>query len=139
MSAKFFLDTNVLIYSFDKRSPAKCKKAIELIGEAVEDHHGIISYQVVQEFISAASRKFATPLRPDDLNAYVRTILLPLCEVHSSSELFRRALDVSEQTGFSFYDCLIVASALEAGCSTLYSEDLQSGRIFNGLRIVNPF
>ena len=93
----------------------------------------------MQEFINVASRKFPVPLHPDDLRSYAREILFPLCDIHSSVDLYKKAMDIAGETGFSFYDCLIIAGALEAGCRTLYSEDLQSGRSLNGLRIVNPF
>ena len=139
MSDKFFLDTNIIIYTFDKASRAKQKKALALVGEAMEEQTGIISYQVVQEFLNVAGRKFATPLHPQDLKLYLKEILLPLCEVHSSHALFRQAVDLHEETGYAFYDCLIISGALEGGCRVLYSEDLQSGRAVDGLRIVNPF
>lgn len=139
MSAKFFLDTNILIYTFDRSAPVKQRRASELLGEALEEQRGVISYQVVQEFVNASSKKFAVPLKSDDLAAYLKEILLPLCEVQSSPGLFRDALTLREETGFSFYDCLILAAASEAGCSVLYSEDLQHGRKVAGVRIQNPF
>jgi predicted nucleic acid-binding protein len=70
---------------------------------------------------------------------YMQVTLLPLCR-HSPSALFYdRALLLKEATGFSFYDSLIVAAAVDTGCSTLLSEDLQDGRTVQGVKIVNPF
>jgi predicted nucleic acid-binding protein len=62
-----------------------------------------------------------------------------LCEVHPTPALYGRALAIREKAGWSFYDSLIVSAALAAGCSILYSEDLQSGRFFEDLEIRNPF
>lgn len=139
MSARVFLDTNILVYTFDRSALVKQKKALSLVGEALEDGTGLISYQVVQEFINVATRKFPSRLTPEDLRLYIRSILLPLCEVPSSAELFRRAVDIHHEGGVAFYDALIIAGAEEAGCRILYSEDLQSGRRFGPVRIVNPF
>ena len=63
----------------------------------------------------------------------------PLWSVMPSTRLYRHALDVRERYRFSFYDSLIVAAALEAGCTRLLSEDLQDGQVIEGLRIENPF
>ena len=139
MSAKFFLDTNIFVYSFDRAEPVKQKKTLALIGEAIEDRNGVISYQIVQEFVNVASRKFAVPLKADDLSLYLREVLLPLCEIHSSSALLREALRTSTETGYSYYDALVLAAAAEAGCRTLYSEDLQHGQTVNSVKILNPF
>jgi predicted nucleic acid-binding protein len=136
---KFFLDTNVLVYSFDSRSPAKRERALELIGEALESHLGIISYQVVQEFLNVATGKFAKPLSAAEAQLYLSRVLMPLCEVFPDSALYAQALSISEEAGLSFYDSLIVGSAVTAGCKTLWTEDLQHGGQLRGLRIRNPF
>ncbi len=139
MSVKFFLDTNILVYTFDRQDKVKNKKAIGLVGDALEERTGVISYQVVQEFVNVASKKFAVPLQGENLELYLKAVLLPLCEVHSSGALFQRALGIQQASGFSFYDSLIVAGAAEAECRILYSEDLQHGRTVGGVKIVNPF
>lgn len=92
MTKKFFLDTNILIYTFDHSSPDKQKAALALVGEALEDRAGVISYQVIQEFINVATRKFTSPMTANDLAFYFRSILLPLCEIHSSAGLYTSAM-----------------------------------------------
>ena len=139
MSAKAFLDTNILVYTFDRSAPAKQKTALSIVGEALEAGTGLISYQVVQEFINVATRKFPSRLTGEDLRLYIRSVLLPLCEVQSSPDLVRRAVDLHQESGVAFYDALIIAGAEEAGCRTLYSEDLQPGQSFGHVRVVNPF
>lgn len=139
MSDKFFLDTNVLVYSFDKTAPAKRRIAGVLVEEAAGEHQGLISFQVVQEFFSVASRKFADPMSVAESEIYLESVLWPMCAVLPSQKLYESALRLRAETGFSFYDSLIVAAALEAGCKTIYSEDLQHGRRLHGLEIKNPF
>lgn len=139
MNIRCFIDTNVFVYSFDANSALKRKKAQEIIQSALSDHQGIISYQVVQEFMNVATRKFLKPLSLRDCELYLDEVLAPLCEVYASVELYKRALDVAEGTGYSFYDSLIVASAIEGHCRILYSEDLQEEQNVQGVTIRNPF
>jgi predicted nucleic acid-binding protein len=100
---------------------------------------GIISYQVVQEFLNAALKKFSKPLTAADAERYLTIVLEPLCAVFAGFELYHQAIDIANRLKYSFYDSLIIASALQAGCSVLYSEDLQHGQKIGGLRILNPF
>src|SRR5258706_12268708 len=139
MSARFFLDTNVLVYCFDETAPRKQRVAHALVREALEEHHGIISTQVIQEFFSVASRKFAKPMDAAACRVYLDTVLSPLCEIYPNLELYRQTISVREETGYTFYDALIVAAALEAGCKTIYSEDWQHNGKLHGLEFKNPF
>jgi predicted nucleic acid-binding protein len=139
MNDKFFLDTNILVYTFDDGDPGKKDRARALVAEALAESRGAISYQVIQEFLNAALRKFSKPLTAADAERYFTIVLEPLCTVFASVELFHQALDISGRWKYTFYDSLIIASALQAGCSVLYSEDLQHGQKIGGLRILNPF
>ena len=139
MSANAFLDTNVLVYCFQPGEPAKQQPAQELVDRALSDGTGAISTQVVQEFLNLATRKFAQAFTGDDLRAYLDAVLALLCRVFPDAALFRVALELKKETGYGFYDSLIVAGALRADCTTLYSEDLQDGRANRGLVIENPF
>ena len=138
MSARVFLDTNIFVYTFSGSSPAKQKKALTLVGEALEVG-GVISFQVVQEFLNVAMHKFEKPFSWEESYEYFEEVLGPLCGVYPDPELYRKALRIHHETGYRFYDALIVASALEGGCKILYSEDLQDGRKIAGLSIKNPF
>lgn len=130
--AKPFFDTNILLYllSADK---AKADRAEELVADG-----GIISVQVLNEFAAVASRKLAMSW------AEIHDVLAPLRKICSlvpiSVETHDRGLDLAARFGFSVYDAMIVASALLAGCNTLYSEDFQNGqKIDRQLVIRNPF
>jgi predicted nucleic acid-binding protein len=139
MSAKFFLDTNILVYTFDEENPEKRERARALVAEALAESRGAISYQVIQEFLNAALRKFSKPLTAGDAERYLTVVLEPLCAVFAGVELYHQAIDISERWKYSFYDSLVIASALQAGCTVLYSEDLQHGQKIGDLRILNPF
>jgi predicted nucleic acid-binding protein len=135
MSAKVFLDTNILVYCFDRSSPNKSTRAQSLV--AAKDW--IISWQVVQEFCAAALHRFTVPIKARDLDEYLDLVLFPHCKVMPTASLYKQALSIRDQTQYRFYDSLIVASALVSGAHLLYSEDLQDGRIIAGLRVENPF
>lgn len=139
MSVEYFLDTNVLVYTFDTANPDKQRKSRDLVEEAIATRKGVISYQVVQELLNVATRKFARPLTPQQAGRYLDTALEPLCAVYASLDLFRKAIDVQGRWRFGFYDSLIIAAALQAGCRTLYSEDLQHGQTVESLTVVDPF
>ena len=129
---KAFFDTSVLLYLLSEDA----RKADRV--EALLAKGGVISVQVLNEFASVCSRKLKLPW--SDVRAILDTVRAVTEVAPLTTDLHDRALDLAEQYRFSFYDCLIVASALEEACSILYCEDLQSGqRIERTLRIVNPF
>lgn len=138
-AARYFLDTNIFIYTFDLQSPQKAKRAENLIADAFGSGMGMISYQVAQEFVAVARKSFQNPMSFEQIERYWVTTLRPLLAVHSSPGLFTRALDLARRDQLSWYDSLIVAAALHVECEILYSEDMQHGRRFGGLVIQNPF
>ena len=126
-----FFDTNVLLYLLSEDA-AKADRAEELIANG-----GVISVQVLNEFAVVASRKVGMSW------GEIRDMLLPIraiCQIEAvTPETHDRGIAIAERYGFSFYDAIIVASALGAGCKTLYSEDLQHGQVIaRQLRIRNP-
>jgi len=139
MNDRYFLDTNILVYSFDRSSYQKKVISNKLISNGLKDSCSIISYQVLQEFINVATRKFRQPFTPEDCQDYIEAVLYPMWDVYSSKDLINKALDIGRRLKYSFYDSLIIASALEASCHILYSEDLQDEQTVEGLKIVNPF
>lgn len=139
MSDRFFLDTNIFVYSFDQSAPAKAQRATQLIREALTTQKGVISYQIVQEFFNVALRRFSQPMLVADAGQYLSTVFRPLLAVHSSQALYAEALFLHSRGGLSWYDSLIVSAAIQVGCETLFSEDLQHGQRFGSLQVRNPF
>lgn len=139
MSVDYFLDTNIFIYDMDATDKRKQRIAQQLIGGAIESDAGVISYQVVQECLNVFTHKAQRPLTAVESERYLDAVLAPLCRVFPSLSFYRKGLAVKERWRFGFYDSLIVTAALEAGCTTLYTEDLQHDQKVDGLRIVDPF
>jgi len=126
-----FFDTNILIYA--QQQGEKAEKARALLAEG-----GKISVQVLNEFVAVAYRKLAKNWSEIEAAlADVLDLLDPPAPL--TLELHQAARALARDHGLSFYDALIVAAALAAGCEALFSEDLQDGRSFGGLKIVNPF
>ena len=139
MSGRFFLDTNIFVYTFGAGSPKKAAQSAKLIKSAIETRGGIVSYQVVQEFFNVALRRFAKPMSSADAEQYLSTTFRPLLSVHSSPALYGEALRIGARFRLAWYDSLIVASAIEGQCDILYSEDFQDGQQFGTVVISNPF
>ena len=139
MNVRFFLDTNIFVYSFDENAPKKSARASELIREAIRSHNGIVSYQVVQEFLNVALRRFIHPMTAAEAQQYLATTLRPLMAVNPSAALYVEALRLASTYSLSWYDSLIVGAAIEGGADVLYTEDLQHGQEIGTLRIQNPF
>lgn len=138
MSAKF-VDSNVLIYLFDKSDERKRAIAADLFLEGITTRTAAISFQVVQEVLNVLTTKL-TPCPPVvDVQDFLNRTLLPLWKVMPSASLYQRALNVQQRYRYGFYDSLIVSAALEAGCTILYSEDLHAGQKIEKLIIQNPF
>ena len=134
MPDKVFIDTNVLIYGYSEDEPDKRQRAIDCVrsGEAW------ISTQVLNETINVLKRKFS--LSYSQIRDAVQELSEGFPIVLVSVNTIEMALNLAERYQYSYFDSLILASALEAGCQILYSEDLQDGqRIENQLTIVNPF
>lgn len=131
MSATDFFDSNVLLYIVSN-DPAKKQRAAELLADG-----GTISVQVLNEFASVATRKLGQTL--DETRQKLFDIRA-LCNVVATSiATHERGLDIAERYKFSIYDSMLLASALEAGCRTFYSEDLNHGQRVGALTIRNPF
>ncbi len=139
MSAETFIDTNVFIYHLDTTDLRKHEVAEAIIRDALATGKACISSQVVQECLNAVLRKAEVALTPDAARAYLDVVLAPLMQVTASEALYHRALDVQARWRFSFYDSLIIAGALSAGCRTLLSEDLQHGQVLDSLTVIDPF
>jgi predicted nucleic acid-binding protein len=133
-----FFDTNVLVYVFDKRVPQKAAVAQRLLSECADRGDAVISIQVLQEFYVAVTRKLVPPLSPMEAEGVVREFgRLQLIE--PDLNLVVEAIEVSHRYRLSFWDGLIIQSALRAGAEVLYTEDLQNGQAFEDLTIRNPF
>jgi predicted nucleic acid-binding protein len=134
-----FLDSNVFVYLFDETDSQKRATAQRLVQEGLESGQTCISFQVVQETLHVVTQKLARPLSREDAQRLLDDVLAPLWRVMPSPSLYQRGLALAGRYRFAFYDSLIVAAALDAGCTRLWSEDLQDGQKIGQLTIQNPF
>lgn len=132
MPGSFFIDSNICLYILDKKSS---KFAISKQLLQGKPH---ISTQVVAENINVCLKKFKLP-RSEAIKHAIS--LEESCQVHGiTNAILKKSISVLDRYGYAIFDCIIISSALEAGCTTLYSEDLQNNQIIDGkLVIENPF
>ena len=134
MKDRVFIDTNILVYLYSKTEPQKKQIVLKLLSSK----NVIISTQVISEFVWVMYRKFG--VERENLKIIGNRLLEKLEVVSINPKTVKKALNIFEVYKFSYWDSLIVASALEANCSILYTEDMQDGQIIeNRLKIVNPF
>ena len=130
-----FIDSNVLIYTQSLDEPRKKKAALQLLDNHTEVY---ISTQVLNEVSSVLIRKKTVPLV--DIRSFINTLIEVCSVIPVTSDCILCAFDLMETYGFSYYDSMILAAALKARCTILYSEDMSHGLLVEGqLRIVNPF
>src|ERR1035441_10277189 len=132
MAQPAFFDSNILIYAFTQAGN-KTETARRILSQG-----GVVNVQSLNETVNTLRRKFNVewPRIGQIIDAIVKQCPKPL---PVAWETHRAALRICERYGYSVYDGLIIAAAREAGCTTLYSEDLQHGQIIEDLRIENPF
>jgi len=131
-----FVDTNVLVYAADERWPLDRKTVIAR--ELLLGRHLHLSVQVLSEFVVSARHPQKLNLSQEKEREWIsQWMRLPIAPV--TVDLFQAALALHLRFRISHWDALIVAAALEAGCETLYSEDLNDGQDYDGVRVVNPF
>ena len=134
-----FLDSNVFVYLFDDTDDHKRSTAERLVSQALETNDACISFQVVQETLNVLTRKLKPAVPLANALRFLGAVLQPLWRVMPSNALYQRGLELQARYALSFYDALIVAAALEAGCKRLYSEDMQHGMRIEKLAVINPF
>jgi predicted nucleic acid-binding protein len=136
MSARSFLDSNLLVYTDDGRAPEKRAKALQLIERLRLTGTGVLSTQVLQEYFASATRKLGVPAavarRKVEIFGRFDLVLIDLPDILA-------AIDLHRLHQFSIWDALILHAARQGSCKVVYSEDLQAGRRLGGLEIVNPF
>jgi predicted nucleic acid-binding protein len=138
MSDKFFLDTNLLVYAYDRSAGAKHGAALDLVRNISDSGAPVISTQVLQELAVCLRRKVARPLDSREIRKIVTELQEWEVFVNNGDSVLR-ALEIEEQYQISFWDSLIINAAHSAGAEILYTEDLNHGQILGGVRVVNPF
>ena len=138
MRDRVFLDTNILVYAYDKNEPEKQIRAQDILKAAIEEESGIISAQILGEFFVVVTRRIKEPLPIDDAEKIIDIIsVLPVAEIDKN--LVRDAINIQKGYGISYWDSLIVATAKREGCDRIITEDLNDGQKYHGVLVENPF
>lgn len=132
-----FVDTNILIYAFDRSAGVKYQKAAALVADLWKSRRGCLSVQVLQEFYVVGTRKL-----PHIPPSGLRVILHDFSEWRIHAPSAADVLDAAylqERAQVSFWDAMILQSAIASGCRIVWSEDLNAGQRFESVRLLNPF
>jgi predicted nucleic acid-binding protein len=138
MTAKVFVDSNILVYAHDADAGSKQRIAAAQIKALWKNRFGRVSTQVLQEFYVTVTQKLGKPLSKSDAREIVRDYA-QWVTIPTSPQTVIRASEIGEVWRLSFWDSLILAAAEEQECSTVLTEDLNSGKTLAGIRVVNPF
>jgi predicted nucleic acid-binding protein len=133
-----FVDTNVLIYAHDRSAEGKHLRARELVRGLWESGEGCLSIQVLQEFYVNVTQKVAKPLTPEAAAQIIAD--LSAWQVYRPGvEDVQDAIRLQDRYQVSFWDTMIIASALQLGCQTIWSEDLDPGQAYDQVKVLSPF
>ncbi len=134
----YFLDTNILVYAYDRSAGHKHIQAAQLVEGCWENENGCLSLQVLQEFFVTVTRKITMPLDLQSARQIVADLAHWRLHKPEANDLLH-AIDFQQSYQLAFWDALIVQSALCSGCKQLLSEDLNHGQVYGDVRVVNPF
>ncbi len=133
-----FVDTNVLVYAYDTSAGDRRESAMRLVGELGESRSGCLSLQILQEFFVTVTTRIPNRLSRTDARRLVSDFATwPLHEPSAADVL--GAIDIHDDLRISFWDAMVVRSAAQMGCAKLWSEDLNDGQTYQGVKVTNPF
>ncbi len=138
MNASCFVDTNILIYAYDRHAGDKHARAKELTETLWENNTGVVSTQVLQEFYVNIRRKAQSPLNAAMARRLIEDYLSWKVVVNDGAAVIE-AIAIEQRYQLSFWDALIVQAANAADTEVLYSEDLNHGQLYGEVRVENPF
>ena len=139
MNDRFFVDTNILVYAYDDSAGSKHARALSLLKKGLQSGAAIISTQVLQELVICLRRKVARPLQHKEIRKIVYELLDEWEVVVNDSKSVLRSLEIEDRYKTSFWDALILYAAQASAAQTLYTEDLNHGQMYGGVRVINPF
>jgi predicted nucleic acid-binding protein len=136
--ADCFLDTNILVYAYDRSAGYKHTIAAQLVRDCWENENGCLSIQVLQEFFVNVTRKIAVPLDHHTARHIVADLAQWRLQTPAVNDLLQ-VIDFQQSYQLSFWDAMVVQSATRLGCKQLLSEDLNHGQTYGDVQVINPF
>ncbi len=136
--AACFLDTNILVYAYDRSAGQKHELAAQLMQACWEDENGCLSIQVLHEFFMTVTRKITAPLDYQTARQIVSDLAQWRLHTPGAKDLLE-AIDLQQNHQLAFWDAQLIQSAASLGCKQVFSEDLNHGQMYGEVRVVNPF
>jgi predicted nucleic acid-binding protein len=138
MSDRVLLDTNILVYAYDRYDPQKQTMAQGLLTDGIKQENLFLSVQVLGEFFNVVTRHIPQPMSPGEAKEIISTLsILPVQDIDMT--MVKRAIGTHELYRISYWDSLIVSAAERAGCRIILSEDLSDGQTYHNILVNNPF
>jgi len=135
---KQFVDTNIIVYAHDVTAGEKNKRAKDLLIELWDTRKGCFSIQVLQEFYVTITKKVASPVKPTDAYRIISALSSWTTHVPKTEDILM-AIDIQQKYNISFWDALIICSAVMLKCDVIWSEDLNNKQLYEGIIVLNPF
>jgi predicted nucleic acid-binding protein len=133
-----FIDTNILVYAYDRSAGHKHTAAARLVEQCWEDENGCLSIQVLQEFYVTVTRKIARPLEYHPAQQLIADLAQWRIHVPEANDVLQ-AIDMQQTYHLSFWDAMVLQSAARLGCAQLLSEDFSHGESYGAVQVINPF
>jgi len=138
MKDRVFLDTNILVYAYDRHDPRKQGIAQSLLIDGMENESAALSVQVLGEFFNVVTRQIKQPMTTDEAKEAIELFSNLLIQ-EIDLAMVERAIDSHKIYRISYWDALIVSAAERAGCKRILSEDWNDGQLYHSIPISNPF
>jgi len=138
MTDKVFIDTNILVYAHDVTAGLKYKLAKDIINSLWESKLGCLSVQVLQEFFVVATQKVAKPLETSIAAGIIKELSFWRVHEPGSNDVLE-AIELHRRYQISFWDAMVLQSAVQLNCSQIISEDLNPDQVYTGVTLKNPF
>lgn len=132
-----FLDSNILVYAYDRTAGGRRTKSKALLEDLWTSERGALSVQVLQEFYVTVTQEVGSPIKREAAAEVVRDLAQWRVHAPVAADVIG-AIDLQARHRLSFWDAMILWSASQLGCATLWSEDLNPGQTIDGVQIVNP-
>jgi predicted nucleic acid-binding protein len=133
-----FVDTNILVYAYDRTAGPKHTAAVRLMEQLWENENGCLSIQVLQEFFVSTTKKIPLPLESEVVRDIISDFSHWRVHTPEASDLLQ-AIDLHRNYLISFWDAMVLQSAVRFNCSHLLSEDLNAGQTYSSVKVINPF
>jgi predicted nucleic acid-binding protein len=133
-----FIDTNILVYAYNSAAGGKQVKAQTLLTDLWNSGNGCLSVQVFQEFYTVVTRKISEPLATENAVLIIEDLANWDYHVPDVDDILA-AIKIQQRNNLSFWDALIIHSAKKMKCKIIWSEDLNNGRFYDGIKVSNPF